>query len=87
MSQLRRKTSRFKDRAELLDYLLEVGSVTSETLDSGSTPAVSARTSVAVSLRGRARLSRGGTAGKRAARLNGNFATVASILFQSTRGP
>ena len=33
MSQLRRKTSRFKDRAELLDYLLEVGSVTSETLD------------------------------------------------------
>ena len=33
MSQMRRKTSRFKDRAELLDYLLEVGSVTSETLD------------------------------------------------------
>lgn len=33
MSQTRRKTSRFRDRAELLDYLLEVSSITSETLD------------------------------------------------------
>ena len=33
MSQTRRKASRFKDRAELLDYLLEVAGVTSETLD------------------------------------------------------
>jgi len=33
MSQTRKKVSRFKDRAELLDYMLEVASVTSETLD------------------------------------------------------
>lgn len=33
MSQMRRKASRFRDRAELLDYLLEVSSVTQETLD------------------------------------------------------
>jgi sigma-B regulation protein RsbU (phosphoserine phosphatase) len=33
MSQSRRKASRFRDRAELLDYLLEVAEVTSETLD------------------------------------------------------
>ena len=33
MSQPRRKASRFRDRAELLDYLLEVSAVTSETLD------------------------------------------------------
>jgi sigma-B regulation protein RsbU (phosphoserine phosphatase) len=33
MTQPRRKTSRFRDRSELLDYLLEVSAVTSETLD------------------------------------------------------
>lgn len=33
MTQPRRKTSRFRDRAELLDYLLEVSAVTQETLD------------------------------------------------------
>ncbi|HEU0124082.1 MAG TPA: SpoIIE family protein phosphatase [Bryobacteraceae bacterium] len=33
MSQPRRKSSRFKDRAELLDYLLEVATVTSQTLE------------------------------------------------------
>jgi phosphoserine phosphatase RsbU/P len=33
MSQSRRKASRFRDRAELLDYLLEVSSITAETLD------------------------------------------------------
>jgi len=33
MSQPRKKVNRFKDRAELLDYLLEVASVSSETLE------------------------------------------------------
>lgn len=33
MSPPRRKTNRFRDRSELLDYLLEVAEVTSETLD------------------------------------------------------
>ena len=33
MSVTRKKGSRFKDRAELLDYMLEVASVTAETLD------------------------------------------------------
>jgi sigma-B regulation protein RsbU (phosphoserine phosphatase) len=33
MSQPKRKASRFRDRAELLDYLLEVAAVTQETLD------------------------------------------------------